>query len=90
VFDKIIKRVDVLFDESFGFEEHGKEEPFVFRCLDWIRKSEYFVDVLPFVQFLISSVAVTAREVSLRMKSQLKQWCFLYVILLYLVSGKYE
>jgi len=43
VVDKIIKRVDVLFDESFGFEEHGKEEPFALRCLDWIRKSEYFV-----------------------------------------------
>jgi len=46
VVDKVIKRVDVLFDESFGFEEHEKEEPFVFRCLDWIRKSEYFVDLL--------------------------------------------
>jgi len=37
--DKIIKRVDVLFDESFDFEECGKE-PFVLLCLDWIRKTE--------------------------------------------------
>jgi len=37
--DKMIKRVDVLFDESFDFEARRKE-PFVFRCLDWIRKTE--------------------------------------------------
>jgi len=40
VVDKIIKRIDVLFDESFDFEERGKEEPFVLHCLDWIRKTE--------------------------------------------------
>ena len=43
--DKMIKRVDVLFDESLDFEARGKE-PFVFRCLDWIRKTESSVDLL--------------------------------------------
>jgi len=71
--DKMIKRVDVLFDESFDFEERGKEEPFVFRCLDWIRKSESSVDLFRIRQSSFSSVAVTAREVSLRKKSQLRQ-----------------
>ena len=28
------------------FEERGKEEPFVFRCLDWIRKAESSLDLL--------------------------------------------
>jgi len=71
--DKIIKRVDVLFDECFDFRERGKEEPFVFRCLDWIRKSESSVDLLRIRPVFVSSVAITACEVSLRKKSQLRQ-----------------